>query len=253
MSSFRCFALLLALILPAMHVIQAQSSSSSSNPANPTQDQAQQPAAENQGQMNVQARIKARREQRRTAAIHDAYLHLYDVYAGAGYLRFVPGPVLMRLNEYNWNAGLTRYLNERLGVTLEGRGTYGTAFIKPQQGTPITAGDAGVTKPAISQYAILLGPSYRFYLQPKYAISGRVMGGYAQGNFTGDTNGFGTLGVLYPDGKTYAVEASVLGEYNVAPNISVRLAPEFLVTGFGSTTQHSLGYTGSIVYRFGKQ
>jgi hypothetical protein len=251
MSSFRCFAFLLALSLPAMHVIQAQSSSSSSNPANPTQDQAQQPAAENQGQVNVQARIKARREQRRTAAIHDAYLHLYEAYAGAGYLRFVPGPTLMRLNEYNWNAGLTRYLNERLGVTLEGRGTYGTAFIKPEQGNP-PAG-ASLTKPAISQYAVLLGSSYRFYLQPKYSIAGRVMGGYAQGDFTGDTNGFGTLGVLYPDGKTYAAEASVLVEYNLATNIGLRLAPEYLVTGFGSTTQHSLGYTASVVYRFGKQ
>jgi hypothetical protein len=252
MSSFRCFAFLLALSLPAMHVIQAQSSTSSSNPANPTQDQAQQPATENPGQVNVQARIKARREQRRTAAIHDAYLHLYEAYVGAGYLRFVPGPWLMRLNEYNWNAGLTRYFSERLGVTLEGRGTYGTAFIKPEQGTP-PAGDVGITKPAISQYAVLIGPNYRFYLQPKYSIAGRLMGGYAQGDFTGDTSGYGTLGVLYPNGRTYAANASVLFEYNLAPNIGLRLAPEYLVTGFGSTIQHSLGYTGSIVYRFGKQ
>lgn len=256
MSSFRRFAVLLALILPALYVIQAESSSSSSNPATPTQDQAQQSAAENQGQVSVQARIKARREQRRAAAIRDAYSHTYEIYAGAGYLRFVPGPTLMRLNEYSWDAGFTRYFSERLGVTLDGRGTYGTAFIEPQQGIQPNgpfAGQVGLTKPAISQYAVLLGPSYRFYAQPKYSISGRVMGGYAQGDFTGDMNGYGTLGVLYPDGKTYAAEASILFEYNLTPTIGIRVAPEYLLTGFGSTTQNNLGYTAGIVYRFGKQ
>ena len=235
-----------------MHFVQAQSSSSSSNPATPTQDQAQQAAAPSQGELSVQARVKARREQRRAAAMRDAYDHLYEIYAGAGYLRFVPGPTLMRLNEYNWNAGLTRYFNERLGVTLEGRGTYGTAFIEPGEGNP-PAGDVGLTKPAISQYAVLLGPTYRFYMQPKYSISGRVMGGYAQGNFTGDMNGYGTLGVLYPDGYTFAANASIIAEYNVSPNLGLRVAPEYMLTGFGSTIQNSLGYTISIVYRFGKQ
>jgi hypothetical protein len=79
------------------------------------------------------------------------------------------------------------------------------------------------------------------------------MGGYAQGDFTGDMNGYGTLGVLYPDGKTYAAEASILFEYNLTPTIGIRVAPEYLLTGFGSTTQNNLGYTAGIVYRFGKQ
>jgi hypothetical protein len=113
MSSFRRFALLLALILPAVYVLEAQSSSSSSNPATPAQDQAQQPAAQDQGQMSVQARIRARREQRRAAAIHDAYGHLYDIYAGEGYMRLrLPSP-LMRVNENMWNTGLTRNLQYR--------------------------------------------------------------------------------------------------------------------------------------------
>lgn len=249
MSSFCRLALLLALTLPALNVLQAQSSSSSSNPATPAQDQAQQPAAD-QGQMNVQARIRARREQRRAAAIHDAYDHLYDVYIGMGYMRFRPGPYLMRLNEYNWDTGLTRYYGERLGVTLDARGIYGTAFIEPQQEVPP---NAGVTKPAISQYGILAGPSYRFYIQPKYSIAGRVMGGYAQGDFTGATNGFGTVGQLYPDGKTFAADASVFWEYNVDPKLGFRIAPDYFVTGFGSTTQKSLGYTINLVYRFGRQ
>ncbi len=235
-----------------MYFVQAESSSSSSNPATPAQDQAQQPAAQDQGQMSVQARIRARREQRRAAAIHDAYAHLYDIYAGEGYMRFrLPSP-LMRVNEYSWNAGVTRYYSERLGVSLDARGIYGTAFIEPQEGIlpPITA---GITNPAISQYAVMIGPSYRFYMQPKYSISARVMGGFALGDFTGDTNGNGTLGVLYPDGYTFAANASIIVEYNISPNLGFRLAPEYTLTGFGSSSQNSLGYTLGLVYRFGKQ
>ena len=244
MFSFRRFALLLALGLPAMTVALAQSSSSSSNPATP--DQAQPPATpQTQSQVSVQARIKARREQRRATAIHDVYSHLYEAYVGGGYLRFTPGAKLQRVNEYNWNAGVTRYFDERLGVTVDGRGYYGTPFVGLNQ--------YGVTKPAISQYAVLAGPTYRFYLQPKYSIAGRVMGGYTQGNFSSDTNGFGSVILgLYPDSKTFAFDASLIVEYNLSPEVGLRVAPEYYATGFGSTMQSSLGFTGGIVYRFGK-
>ncbi len=110
------------------------------------------------------------------------------------------------------------------------------------------------TRPQVSMYNVLVGPVYRFYLQPKYVISGRVMGGWAYGNFSGDTNGISPplLG-LYPDGSTFAASASVIGELNLTPSVSFKLAPEYFLTGFGSTLQNSLGFTGGIVYRFGKQ
>jgi hypothetical protein len=80
------------------------------------------------------------------------------------------------------------------------------------------------------------------------------LGGYAYGNFSADTNGFGSVALgLYPDGSTYAADASVIVEYNLAPSIGLRVAPEGLLTGFGSTLQKSLGFTGGVVYRFGKQ
>jgi hypothetical protein len=252
MYSFRRVAILLALILPALNVIDAQSSSSnpapeSSSTASSGQDQtAPQPVT--QQQLSVQARIKARREQRRVAAIHDVYGHLYDVYVGAGYLRFTPGSNLQRVNEYNWNVGVTRYFNERLGIAIDGRGYYGTPFIPPLQSP------SGQTKPAISQYAGLAGPSYRFYIQPKYSISGRVLGGFTYGNFASDINGFNPASFgLYADSYTFAASGSIIGEYNVAPNLGIRLAPEYYATGFGSKVQGGAGFTGGIVYRFGKQ
>lgn len=260
MFSFRRLAIVLALASAVLPVLPAQSSSSSSNPAVPDQQppQGQQPpAAQPQAQatpqqLSVQARIRARREKRRADAIHETYDHLYEIYVGAGYLRFTPGPILQRVNEYDWNVGFTRYFNERLGVTVDGRGYYGTPFIEPTEGNP-QAGSVRLDKPAISQYAGLIGPMYRFYIQPKYSISGRVMAGYAAGNFTGDTNGFGTLGVLYPSASTFGAEASVFFEYNVTPRVGLRVAPEYYATGFGSTIQNNLGYNIGLVVRFGKQ
>jgi hypothetical protein len=248
MYSFRRFALLLALTLPALQAVPAQSSSSSSTPA--PQDQAQQPtAAENQGQLSVQARIKARREQRRAQIIHDTYSHLYETFVGGGYLRFTPGPNLQRLTFYSWDTGVTRYYGDRLGATVDARGYYGTAFVGLNQ-----ASNSSVTRPAISNYDVLVGPTYRLYMRPKYSISGRVMGGLAHGNFSSDTNGFGATALgLYPDGSTYAVSASVIGEANISPSLSLRLAPEYFGTGFGSTMQNSLGFSYGFVYRFGKQ
>jgi len=166
-----------------------------------------------------------------------------------GYLRFQPGPSLQRLTFYAWETGLTRFSSERLGYTLDGRGYYGTAYVGVN---PSSQGQ--FTRPAISQYDLLFGPIYRFYLQPKYSISGRVMGGGAYGNFSGDISVGTPADVgLYPDAFTYAGSASVIGEYNLTPSVAFKLAPEYFFTGFGSTTQASRGFTAGIVYRFGKQ
>jgi hypothetical protein len=263
MHLFRRFALLLVIALPAAPIALADGSNSSAS--NPAQDQtqgsssgaqagqAQQPA-ETQGQISVQQRIRQRREQRRATAIHDAYDHKWETYIDMGYLRFVPGPSAQRLTFYSWETGVTRFSSERLGYTLDGRGYYGTAYVG--------LNGSNITRPAISQYDLMIGPVYRFYLQPKYAISGRVLGGGSFGNFEGDTNGFknlcnlvpGKTGcLLYPSGVSYAASAAVIGEYNLSPGISFKLAPEYFFTGFGSTFQASRGFTAGLTYRFGKQ
>jgi hypothetical protein len=245
MVPFRRIALLLVLGLPALQTVQAQSSSST--PAIP--DQAES-AAQTHAQVSVQARIKARRAQRRAAAIREVYTHRYETYFGMGYMRFTPGASLQRAHEYAWNTGFTRYFDNRLGVTVDGRGYYGTAYVYNNKET-----NSAITNPAISEYAFMAGPTYRFYLQPKYSVSGRVMGGYARGSFSGDTSGNTAVSTalgLYPNGSTYAASASLVGEYNLTPNVGIRVTPEFVATGFGSSTQKNLGFTAGIVYRFGK-
>ena len=261
MHSFRRYALFLALGLPAMSVAIAQSSGSTSDPTqvqNPdqiSQSQGSQPGsagqttAETQGQVSVQQRIRLRREQRRATAIHEAFDHKWESFADMGYQRFQPGPALQRTTYFGWETGLTRFTSERLGFTLDGRGYDGTAYVGI---TPLSQG--AFTRPRISEYDVMAGPTYRFYMQPKYSIAGRVMGGWAYGNFSGDTNGVtpSLLG-LYNDASTFAASASVVGEYNLSPNVGFRLAPEYFATGFGSTVENTLGFTAGVVYRFGKQ
>ncbi|HTA78671.1 MAG TPA: hypothetical protein VK720_03955 [Terracidiphilus sp.] len=252
---FRRVAFLLAIGLPALHVLQAQDSSSSSTPAASTpaaQDQTQPTPAETQGQLSVQARIKARREQRRAQAIHDTYAHLYEAFVGGGYLRTKPGPDLQRVTLYSWNAALTRYYGEKLGATVDGRGYYGTTFVG--------LNESAITRPAISEYTVMGGPTYRFYMRPKYSLAAHALGGVAIGNFTSDTNGFGSIpnpngpgNLLYPDSTTYAFSGGILGEMNLSPNLSLRLAGEYVGTGFGSEQQNGFGFNYGFVYRFGKQ
>jgi hypothetical protein len=222
---------------------QAQSSSSSGTQS--PQDQAQQ-QQESQGQLSVQARIKARREQRRAQAIQETYSNLYELFVGTGYLRFSPGVSLQRVTLYSWNFALSRYYNQKFGVTIDGRGYYGTAFV----GLEVNR----LTEPAISQYAVMGGPTYRIYRRPKFSLSAHALGGATVGNFSGDLNGHLPSEVgLYPDSTTFAFDGSIIGEINVSPSLSVRVAGDYFGTGFSSNLQNSLGYQLGFVYRFGKQ
>ena len=249
MSSIRRIAFLLALGLPVVGALQAQSSSSNPAPA----DKAQQPAATTTstgGAASVQARIRARREARRIAAIHEAYSNTFEAYAGGGYLRFTPGSTLQRVNEYNWDTGFTRYYNQKLGATIDVRGNYGQPFIEPK---PY---NQNITRPEISEYSGLIGPTYRFKMQPRYALSGRAMVGLMHGRFSGDTSNNQQLSQylgLWQDSTSVAADASVMVDWNLTPSVALRVAPEYFFSDFGSKAQNNLGYTITLVYRFKKQ
>jgi hypothetical protein len=250
MHSFLRFFLVLTLAAPAALLAQSTASSSSSDSQAPSSSSSQaQPATQESGQISVAARIKQRREQRRAAAIRDTYDHLYEAFAGASYLRFTPGASLQRTAFYGWDTGVTRYYSERFGVTFDARGYEGIAYTGLIPGVT----NATNTRPKISMYDLMAGPTYRFYIVPKVSISGRVLGGLAIGNFSGDTNGFGsTLFGMWPDADTFAAGGSIVGQYNATPHMSLRLSGEDLATGFGSTTQNAFGFTAGFVYRFGK-
>ena len=246
MFSFRRTVAVQAFFLSLSIAGLAQSSSSSSTP--PQEQTQQEPASPplSQGQITVQQRIRARREARRQQAIHDTYARPYELFIGSGYQRFVPGSTLQHATMYAWDASVSRFWSERLGLAFEGRGNYGTAWVG--------LNPTSVTRPAISTYDVLVGPTYRFRLRPKYSLAGHVGGGVAMGNFSGDTNRFGTkiLG-LYPDATTYAINGKIIGEANISPSLSLRMAGDYMGTGFGSTLQNDFGATFGLVVRFGKQ
>ena len=248
MFSFRRSVAVLAFISLAFPGLSAFGQDSTSNQPAQNQPQSQAPAAAQPqpGQASVQARIHARREARRAQAIHDTYSHLYEIFIGSNYQRFSPGENLQHATMYSWDAAVTRYWSEKLGLTFDGRGNYGTAFVG--------LNEFSLTRPAISYYEALVGPVYRVRLRPKYSVAVRGEGGMAISNFSGDTNGIGTENLgLYPDETTYAFGGAVIGEWNLTPNMSLRLAPEYILTGFGGNIQHNFGGTYGLVYRFGKQ
>lgn len=205
---------------------------------------AQQPSKPAEG-TSVQARIRVRRQQRTAQAITEIYGHKYEVYFGGGFQRFLPGKDLQHVNEASWNGGFTDYLTRKLALTGDVRGSYGSAYT---YNNPYS-----IHLPSIYQYTFLAGPQYRVYARPRYSISARVLAGGSYGNFNGDTRTLGSLLGLYPDGTAFAVNAALPIDLNVTPRVALRLSPDYLLTTFGSTTQHNRGFTAGIVYRFGKQ
>lgn len=205
-------------------------------------DTPQQPAKPTEA-TSVQARIRARREQRTVQQINEIYSSRYEVFFGGGYQRFLPGN-LQHASLRSWDVGLSRYYTRKLAATVDFRGQYGEAYT---YNNPYH-----INTPSISQYAFLVGPQYRFYARPKVAISARVLGGGIYGNFSNDTRNLANQLGLYPDGTVAAVNAALPIDFNLSPKLAVRIAPDYLFTNFGSTTQHNRGVTANIVYRFGK-
>jgi hypothetical protein len=192
----------------------------------------------------------ASRQARIARQIQETYTHRWEVAGGGGYLRFRSGQSNQRNSEITFWLDTTYYLNEKLGITGELRGAYGNA--KPLQGVQ-DLNEVG--NPQISEYPFLAGPTYRFYLHQKIAVSGFALGGTAIGKFDGDLHGFPVSQFgFWP--STNARPAFSLGanlDLNIYPNLAFRIAPSYLGTTFGGTLQNNAGFEMGIVYRFGRQ
>jgi hypothetical protein len=237
-----------ALVLPsAVFPLAAQAQTPAPIPA----QGAEQSPAQPQGQRaqilrDAQARVLARRRIREQQIEQDTYSHKYEIYAGGGYLRFRPGTNLQHNTNAAWNAGITEWIRPKLGITGDFRGYYGTAITNNFE--------FQVYKPAISQYTFMAGPQYRFYQSQHWDWNAQVLAGVAHGNFS---TGLGSLrGAnvgLYPDGNNLAVSVGAAVDYNLSPDLAVRLMPNYLLTNYGSEIQDNLGFTISVVYRWGRQ
>jgi len=252
-SGYAAYPLFAALLMAPLAARAQQQ-----QPTDPTQQQQQpdqtQPQSTPEQRAEVlrqaQERVNARRKIRIRQIIADTYSHKYELDFGGGYLRFRPGNTLQHNSESSWNVDLTDYLRGDLGVTIEGRGYYGTAYT----GTHVGSGLAQAYEPGISQYSIMAGPRYRFFKGQHWGWTGQVEAGVGHGNFGTGTNGLPPQLVgLYTDATVLNVTAGASVDYNLGPGLAFRLTPNYLITNYGSTMQYNAGWNLGMVYRFGRK
>ncbi|HEY4380712.1 MAG TPA: outer membrane beta-barrel protein [Acidobacteriaceae bacterium] len=192
----------------------------------------------------------ATRKARIERQIKETYTHRWEVGGGGGYLRFRSGEFTQKNSEITFWANTTYYLNEKLGITGELRGAYGNA--KTLQGNPFAS---LVGNPQISEYPFLAGPTYRFRLRQKTAVSAFALGGVAIGKFDGASKGIPatTLGFWPSTSARPAFSVGANVDLNLYPNLAFRIAPSYLGTTFDGKLQNNLGFEMGLVYRFGRQ
>lgn len=204
----------------------------------------------------------ANRQARINRTIKDTYTRKYEIFGGGGYLRFRSGEFLKKNSEVTWATSGTYFLNPKLGITADVRGSYGNAKI------PNVFALNGDFDPLINEYMFSGGATYRFYTHEKYAVSGAVTGGLAIGNFNGGSKGVDspTIGLWKSENRP-VITAGVNFDYNFYPNLAFRITPTFAGTTFVGTTatgplatggtstggfQPNLGINAGFVYRFGR-
>jgi hypothetical protein len=208
--------------------------------------------------------------------VEETYSHRYEITGGGGYLRFNSGPYTKNNNEVSWATSLDYYLNQKLALVGDARGSFGHAF---QQHGPFTDGlnFPQIPRPQINEYMFTGGGRYRFYAKEKMALSAQALGGVSLGVFS--SGGKGLTGPelgLWKDGLRPAFSVGVSLAYNVTPTLGLRFTPTYVGTLFtgvqtlvgtyvdsngnsypiynganGTKLQNNVGLNVGVIYRFG--
>ena len=200
------------------------------------------------GQSTRRARREsnANRKARIARTVQETYGHRYEVGAGGGYLRFRSGEYKQQNNEVTFWVTPQYNLSERWSVLGLVGGGFGSARLND---TAVNA-----TNPQIQNYNFLAGPSYRLVGKERFSVSLYGAGGAGYGRFSTGPKDFPSTTVgLWPSGTAAAFSAGLNLDYNLYPNIAVRVNPNYLGTKYGSSTQNSKGVNFGFVYRFGRQ
>jgi hypothetical protein len=213
-------------------------------------------ALEAQSTHRTRRESNANRKARIERTIQDTYTRRWEVGGGGGYLRFRSGENLQRNNQISfWTSG-TYFLNPKLGITGDVRGSYGNAKI----GNTIF----NIPNPQISQYTFMGGPSYRVWRKEKTAISIFGVGGAAIGKFDSGAKGLTSADIHVWESNTRpAFSLGANFDYHFYPNLSVRVTPTYLgtffrlspqdtSTGSRGSIQNNFGVNVGLVYRFGR-
>jgi hypothetical protein len=190
----------------------------------------------------------ASRQARIRRTVEDTYSHRYEVFGGGGFLRWKSGDYTQKNNEITWAVNNSYYLNSKLAIVGDARGSFGNAHATRFNGF------SQIPNPQINEYFFMGGASYRFYAQEKYALSAQALGGVSWGIFSGGSKGIPSTQLgLWPDGFRPAFSLGVSGDYNFYPNLAFRVTPTYVGTTFGGGVQHNFGVNAGIIYRFGRR
>jgi hypothetical protein len=199
-------------------------------------------------EQHARRETNASRQARIQRTIDETYDHRWEVFGGGGYLRWTSGQYTKRNNEISWATQGNYFLNQKLSIIGDARGSFGNAHTFPINNT------YGVYNPQINEYFFQGGAGYRFYRTEKIAVSAQALGGTAWGIFSGGAKGLqGTQLGLWQDGFKPAFSVAVAADYNFFPNLAFRITPTYQATTFGGQVQNNVGVNAGIVYRFGRQ
>lgn len=213
-------------------------------------------------QIATQLHIKPRRQQTRARRetnasrqariarnIQETYSHRYEIFGGGGYERFRPGEYLKKDSQVNWNVNTTYYFSPKLGIVGSAQGSFGHA-------TTYTVGSYVTYVPSaqINEYFFMAGPNYRFYRKEKFALSAQAQGGIGWGIFGGGSKDIPPVDLgIWPDQARPAFSLGLNADFNLFPNLAIRITPAWLGTTFGGNLQNNVGLNAGVLYRFGHQ
>jgi hypothetical protein len=204
-------------------------------------------------QAHARRETNASRQARIARTIQDTYSHRFEIFGGGGYERFRPGEYLKKNNEVSWNVNTTYFFSPKLGLVGTAQGSFGTAHT--YTANTLSPGlSAYVPTAQINEYYFMAGPSYRFYAKEKLALSAQAQGGIGWGIFGGGSKGYLPTEVgIWSDATRPAFSLGISADYNLYPNLALRLTPQYIGTTFGGYVQNNMGFNAGIVYRFGRQ
>jgi hypothetical protein len=176
------------------------------------------------------------------------YNNRWEVYGGAQYSHFNPGPGrnIQANNLLGWNGTATVYFRPVWGIEASARGLYGDMSV-PENAYNVPS------SPRMSENLFLFGPTFRLFRRENYAAGLHALVGAAYGSFDKDfPQGVQpNLVGIYNNKLALGGAVGWWTDYNVSSKLAVRVIADYQPTRYGYTQQNEFAGSVGIVYKFG--
>lgn len=177
------------------------------------------------------------------------YNNRWEVYGGAQYAHFNPGPGrnIQATNLVGWTGAATAYFRPWWGLESDVRGVYGSMSVPPNAyNVP--------ANPKMSETLFLFGPTFRFLRGQKYAAGMHILIGAAYGSFDKDfPQGIQPNVVgIYNNKLAFGSAIGWFTDYNLTDKWAIRGVADYQPTHYGYTQQNEFAGSVGVVYKFGK-